>query len=504
MSDRTQDLKNLRAVATACKNYVDETKEQILWQVGQYNITTQDDNTTTYQKVVPTGATRVKIKSIGGMSYKSENLILSYEQGTYATQGLATRVAYNFGSKAQTITIKAFNNDFQYIVQRFVKGTRTYVDNVVNWSNTTQTITTDGTNDYVIIVARMESSVNLRPTDINYVMAVNGSTAPTEFKQGFAGIRDSVITKITSRKQALRDLRLTQIGAYTFTGNETLTEYTRSNDNKKTYACAINGRATTTDVFFENLSLSTATTMNNMEDNSYRGAIDTTSVIFYSTSYQTSASMLTFLTGKTIYYKLATELETPQQEVVDYFVIDTYTIPDEVKALEGYGRGINSSVYNVLDLDTKVFTDKDNTLDIGALTYTKSASGLFQGMPPSDIKHPSANTQIPNLLSAIYTPIASRDIYGPQSATPSPNGVMALAVLDYLFFNNTDYTDTSEFKTAMNGVNLQYELATYNTTDNLELPDNVIEVEEGGYLVFENQYQQAVPSNITYRIEVAK
>ena len=56
----------------------------------------------------------------------------------------------------------------------------------------------------------------------------------------------------------------------------------------------------------------------------------------------------------------------------------------------------------------------------------------------------------------------------------------------------------------MNGVKLQYELATYNTTDNLELPDNVIEVEEGGYLVFENTHQLAVPSDITYLIEVAK
>ena len=57
----------------------------------------------------------------------------------------------------------------------------------------------------------------------------------------------------------------------------------------------------------------------------------------------------------------------------------------------------------------------------------------------------------------------------------------------------------------LTGKTIYFELATPIETDISQYIDNnVIEVEAGGYLVFENQYPQAVPSNITYRIEVAK
>lgn len=398
MSDRTQDLKNLRAVATACKNYVDATKEQILWQVGQYNITTQDDNTIAYQKTVPTGATRAKIKSIGGMSYKCNNLF--------------DKDSYNYSNKY-------YNS---------VGGLASATDNSMH-----------------------DEAITVLP-NTKYTFSVNTA-------QAFLGVAFFNDSTFISKSQ------VTNTTSITFT--------TPNNCNKVYFNTNYNSQAISADY------LKTIEPMLNVGETAlpyepyFEGIRD--SAITSVKSYDSNNNL-----------------------------IDTYTIPSEIQALEGYGRGINENCYNVLDFETKEFTDKDNTLDMGTLTYSKSPSGLFQGMPPSDIKHPSVNTKIPNLLSAIYEVISSKDIFGPQSATPSPNMVMALSVTDYLFFNNTNYTDVTAFKTAMDGVNLQYELATYDTTNNLELPDNVIEVEAGGYLVFENQYGQAVPSNITYRIEVAK
>lgn len=36
-------------------------------------------------------------------------------------------------------------------------------------------------------------------------------------------------------------------------------------------------------------------------------------------------------------------------------IIDTYSIPDEVKALEGYGYGLDDTIYNAIDFDSKTF-----------------------------------------------------------------------------------------------------------------------------------------------------
>ena len=374
MSDRTQDLKNLRAVATACKNYVDETKEQILWQVGQYNITTQDDNTTAYQKTVPTGATRVKIKSIGGMSYKSENLVLEQKQ-----------IILNAGSEKWV----------NFVIYNLVVGetytASIFTDSVSNeiWQNQTysyRTITKANPHTFTATATSVTIRVgaNNLNNNINYqskLMLVKGSTAPTEFKVGYTGIRDSIVTSVKSYD---------------------------SNNN----------------------------------------------------------------------------------------LIDTYTIPSEIQALDGYGRGINENCYNVLNLDTKVFTDKDGVVDLGTLNNWSDGSSnptynvwwiRITDMKIDGFNAPCLceNYELDNTHSQAR--MANMSFY-------SDNG--------YINIKNTSCSSASELKTALNNVNFQYELATYNLTDNLVLPNNVIEVEEGGYLVFENQYGQAVPSNITYRIEV--
>ncbi len=180
-------------------------------------------------------------------------------------------------------------------------------------------------------------------------------------------------------------------------------------------------------------------------------------------------------------------------------LIDTYTIPSEIQALEGYGRGINSSVYNVLDLNTKVFTDKDSVVDLGTLAWTlnDSFANVFNCYDLSSVIKPGATDIYANILMANYSVETSGTV---------GNVDMSCAVggTSIFYIHDNRYSNAEAFKQAMNGVNLQYELTTYNTTDNLELPNNVIEVEAGGYIVFENQYGQAVPSDITYLIEVAK
>jgi len=199
---------------------------------------------------------------------------------------------------------------------------QTAISTLIN-NTTTRMFTTPSDAYYIVYSANTGSGANVPST----IMISKGNSAPSDYVpyitpttttidlssilyNGSPLFENNSLKGVGTAKDYITPyLAHKQISSYTFTGNETLTEYTRSSDNNKTYAVAISDRALTTNVLFAYFDLSTATAMNNMADNSYRGATDTTSVIFYSTSYQTSASMLAFLTGKTIYFELATPIE---------------------------------------------------------------------------------------------------------------------------------------------------------------------------------------------------
>ena len=98
-------------------------------------------------------------------------------------------------------------------------------------------------------------------------------------------------------------------------------------------------------------------------------------------------------------------------------------------------------------------------VDLGTLTYTLSASGLFQvnlwevgALPPVD------STVKGNILAYPYETIVSNDIQGPSGSHPSPDKVMALSPSYNLYINNLSYDDPAAFKTAMSGVYLFFEL----------------------------------------------
>ena len=135
---------------------------------------------------------------------------------------------------------------------------------------------------------------------------------------------------------------------------------------------------------------------------------------------------------------------------------------------------------------------KVGRVDLGSLTYgTGYGANLFNvslsGVKPSTI----------NLLSAIYTPTDNWNTF-------TNNDLMAhISSGGTLILHNNSYTSASDFKTAMSGVYLYYELATPVETDISQYIDNnFIEVEENGTITFNNTYNQAVPSEVTCLVEV--
>jgi hypothetical protein len=161
---------------------------------------------------------------------------------------------------------------------------------------------------------------------------------------------------------------------------------------------------------------------------------------------------------------------------------NTLPIPAEVQALEGYGDGVNESLYNYIDYEKKQFVKRIGVVDIGTLDWT--GFGVYFAHTGQIFK-PSAN-----VISALPSPFDTIrvDIYG------------ALVVT---FSEDYGFTSADDVESAMSGVMLYYELAEPIVTDISDIlpADNLIAVEGGGTITMVNEHEYAVPSEIIYQVK---
>lgn len=197
-------------------------------------------------------------------------------------------------------------------------------------------------------------------------------------------------------------------------------------------------------------------------------------------------------------YKVLNE-ETNEYELRDSAVTSivakkTYEIDENIQALEGYGWGINDTLYNYIDFENKKFIQKVGRVDMGTLTYYKlesSSSWLFEGSITN-----KANGK--DLLCDIYI----TDYESTSAWNIAEKSIVGAGTSNKFYVKDTTYTTASDFTTAMSGVYLYYELATPVETDISDyIKDNFIEVEPTGSVTFTNEYEQAVPSEVTYLIK---
>ena len=121
-------------------------------------------------------------------------------------------------------------------------------------------------------------------------------------------------------------------------------------------------------------------------------------------------------------------------------------------------------------------TRKYGIVDLGSLEYAYNSTRNYFTATVSGIKRPAASSDIPNLLSDIYT---AKDA---SSVVIGTSGDMCIAVssaYDTIMVVNQSYTDPATFKTAMNGIYLVYELAT-PTTETADPFTNPMQVDGNG------------------------
>lgn len=176
-------------------------------------------------------------------------------------------------------------------------------------------------------------------------------------------------------------------------------------------------------------------------------------------------------------------------------------IPSVIYNNEYYGLGLSSSLYNALKLDTKVLNKKLGIVNLGTLTWTPNGNtpNAFDSSGISTVvKRPAYGNVKANILCAIYSTETS-------SGLAQVDKGIAVGTGGTLYVHDTAYSSADVFTTAMNGVYLVYELATEDDIDVSSYLDddfNYLNVENMTNIEFMNTYNQAVPSKVTYLVEV--
>lgn len=186
----------------------------------------------------------------------------------------------------------------------------------------------------------------------------------------------------------------------------------------------------------------------------------------------------------------------------------TYPIPETIRNLPGYGWSAGTA-RNYVDYENKRYVQCVSSVDLGTLTFTLingrffvHTSNSFDGL----IKKPSSTTQCLNAICSQFTAISYADNWADHTVT-----CYVTENEKRILFIDKSYTDAAEFKQAMQGVIMYYELATPIVTDISDIiPDDFlrnIEVEAGGSVTFKNSndnYHIPVPSEEEYVVKLSE
>lgn len=179
----------------------------------------------------------------------------------------------------------------------------------------------------------------------------------------------------------------------------------------------------------------------------------------------------------------------------------TYTLPQAILNIEGYGWGAGNA-YNYVDYENKKFIKNVGNIDLGSLDWYAESdlSSLYRARLNSMLF-------MGDLICSKYEGVkvvSSTQIKQGQIASTNSQQ------LNFICVRDNSFTDAEALKQSLQGVYLYYELKTPIITDILDVIGDTFqepfEVEGGGSLTFKNTngdgYQLAVPSNVQYTIKL--
>ena len=461
----------------------------------------------------PYKVSKAKMKQLGDMSYKSENLIVLNDVAE------TERFSFKYKVSNGKFYIKKFvddstsSNAIINLAQpiTFIAN-KTYYLNQFNTNNVLSIRFLDNDNTPIVTLGII-ANATFTPTETKVATKIQwfGSgeynvelvyspmiteNSVTEFKQGFTGIRDSAVTSVVSKGSNLFGEDIEQGG---FNADGTRANYTSRVRNVNYFSLPV---GTYTLIAFANVSvklvfsafnssnakiLDTGATTN---PKTFTLTENVTKCCVQVASYDLSSN----LTPSDVTGVMLVKGSIAPTEYKPYVTPIIKNIPSQIQALGGYGWGINDTCYNYIDFVNKKFVQKVGRVDLGSLTYFYDSANNRFTVTIDNIKN-VLQTEVPNAMCCCYYILAFNTII----ANPTRNLVIGFNTSGVMTIKNFAYTDATQFKTAMSGIYLYYELATPVETDiSAYLTTDTIDVEPLGTLEFTNTYSQEVPNESSY------
>lgn len=162
-----------------------------------------------------------------------------------------------------------------------------------------------------------------------------------------------------------------------------------------------------------------------------------------------------------------------------------------------YGIGVAGAWSNEINIVDKIYNHLGVKVDLGSLAWSRTDNGMFHSRTLENLKYKGDD-----MICDMYANENAWDISNDMCISGDGNN-------GRIYIRNSNYTDADAFKSAMNGVMLNYKLATPEVIDLSDLITDsfanqlkTLEVEAGGTLEFNypqsDIYDVAVPSTIEF------
>lgn len=203
---------------------------------------------------------------------------------------------------------------------------------------------------------------------------------------------------------------------------------------------------------------------------------------------------------------------TAHREEKEYkpYSLKVRQVPQAILDLEGYGWSAGTAK-NWVDWEKKEYHREVASFDLGSkgwwiIPATETSKARFLTVV-NTLKSATDVTVLPNILCSRYQSAQWKEIV-PINGSDKIIGNILSGSDSCIGVVDSTYSDAGAFRESLKGVLLYYELAEPEIIDisNILPDDNLIEVEEGGTITFENSngdgFRIPVPSEIVYQKKV--
>ena len=184
-----------------------------------------------------------------------------------------------------------------------------------------------------------------------------------------------------------------------------------------------------------------------------------------------------------------------KSESADLIPIETKNILPAIQALPDYGAGIGS-LHNWIDWDNKLYHHNIKEIDLGDFNYSyDSIIHRFNTINTFDDVKCDGNITTDFLCGPYDTDTS------PINETNHDRTICYYKPTKQFFFYDAEYTTGATVKDYLAGKKLVYKLAEPKVIDISDklLDDQYIEVQSGGTVIFENEYNIDMPNVMTFQ-----